>query len=176
MLNVKGKAFLNIKGEAEVRTIDAARVVHLVYSKLKARSKTGKIFAKIDIEGAELRVLPYMLLQQALCLIDYATIEWHSHLFLTGFARESARRRGLAELDAGSEAVQLISNRTKAAIEEAVAMPSCKLQWVDIDDETYLHDGPPLPVMGSSVCAPAASTSGATVGEQKSPKKGRWSV
>ena len=150
---VPGKAFLELKGAATVRTVDAARVLLALYRLLKGRHAGGRIFAKIDVEGSEFRVLPHLLLRQALCLIDFATIEWHDWMFLTGWGVRSAKLLGLAPADAGSELVQLVANRTRHTIEEAISHPSCKLSLIELDDESFQHDGMELPRNGTSVCS-----------------------
>ena len=157
MRYVHGAPYLNLRGEVAVRTIDLSRIIHYAAVRLKEQHPMGRIFAKIDMEGAEVRTLPYLILQQSLCLLDYATIEWHNALFRSNFFRESARARGMLDHEAGAQAAQLIANRTQEAIEAAVASPDCKLQTLhaepEQEDETFMHDHKPLPSQGTGVCS-----------------------
>ena len=93
-------------------------------------------------------------LEQSLCVVDYATIEWHEVLFRRAFLQQSASARGIRSQEAGSESAERIHNLTKAAIKAAVASPDCKLQHLreDAEDETHMHDKKPLPLPGTSVC------------------------
>ena len=99
-----------------------------------------------QVEGAELRVLPHLIMQQALCLLDAAYIEWHESFFEPQVLHLSARHRSIPDGVNGAWAARLLANRTRAAVEEAigeaVAKRTCHLDLLgpEVDDETYRNE------------------------------------
>ena len=99
-----------------------------------------------QVEGAELRVLPHLIMQQALCLLDAAYIEWHESFFEPHVLHLSARHRSIPDGVNGAWAARLLANRTRAAVEEAigeaVAKRTCHLDLLgpEVDDETYRNE------------------------------------
>jgi hypothetical protein len=65
-----------IRGEVSSRVIPPVRLGGLSHPRPPA------VVMKLDVEGAEVRVLPHMLMQGTLCKphVDVITTEWHGHL------------------------------------------------------------------------------------------------
>ena len=144
--------YLNLKGETTVRTIDVSRILQQVHKHIRSR-RGAKIMAKIDCEGAELRIIPHLIQQQTLCLIDFATIEWHEKMLQGRWFEQSAVARKIRSRRAGVDAAIRMVNLTRALIETSVQTDGCGLEMrADEDDETFLHDGAALPPRGQSVC------------------------
>jgi FkbM family methyltransferase len=101
--------------EFTVPTFDLARFVLDVVAK---REGKGKVYMKMDIEGAEYDVLTDLMVTGAMQHIDLITIEWH----------QSAKRH------LGNAVQDLLSHSaTKVA------------KLVDLDDESYFSDGMAMP-------------------------------
>jgi hypothetical protein len=84
---------------------------------------------KLDIEGAEYTVMPAMIISGALCHIDLVFAEWHG--------------------DGMRRAIPGSANLTKGEMIDAfesmrVTYPACKVQFIDLDDESYV-DGTAVP-------------------------------
>jgi hypothetical protein len=112
-------------------------------------SKTSKMIAKVDIEGAEFTILPHMALHGSLCFFDEMMIEWHS-----GFVTKEVAKSVM-------DFLTILRKKPKHDIR------NCRFHIDDLDDETY-GDGAdmnplPLPVVhaanSSSDTSEASSTS-----------------
>ena len=113
----------------QVRTVDLARIIIFIKRLLAARhtdaSRRGQLVMKVDTEGAEYRLLPELLRRSAACAVDLMFLEWHT--------------------------VNTSNHRTiRGNVVEALAAPDCKVVVSDLDDETFMYDGVPLP--SDSVC------------------------
>ena len=86
--------------------------------KRKGVDSTSRIFAKIDIEGAEFQVIPDLLRENLLCGIDKIAAEVHPW-----FSPGSSSKALFAS----------ITNHTKST-------PGCKTVMINIDDESYRND------------------------------------
>jgi FkbM family methyltransferase len=86
----------------------------------------SKVFAKMDIEGAEYSVLPHMIFGDSLCHIDGIAVEYH------GF-QGSCFPRQPRDIDETSFGIKWLSHL------------KCKTVFEDVDDESYRRDGCPLP-------------------------------
>jgi len=88
----------------------------------------GYRLMKMDIEGAEFKVLPRFLQKQLFCknVLDKITIEWHLWI--------------LPEEEKAPQA-KLIDSWTNGA----TCSSGPKTELVDLDNESYLEDGMPLP-------------------------------
>lgn len=105
--------------EVTVKTLDFASW----FEKEILPASPKVVLAKMDIEGSEYLVLPRLAKKNLLCesVWDAANIEWHPNMNPT-----STDYAGFAsDMNAQTCAV--------------------KTKFKDIDDETYLHDGQPLP-------------------------------
>lgn len=95
--------------------------------------KPPTIMMKMDIESAEFRTLPHLALTGVACQIDKLIGEAHVHW------PEPVMTRGL----------NLTSSELKQELLKSVAMvmqaEGCKPMY-EQDDESYLHDGSPLPL------------------------------
>lgn len=124
--------------ETAVRTMDLARFIN---EEVHARRRpagaptAGRVVMKLDVEGAELDLLPDLLIRGALCAVDTLYLEMHP----THFARARAaaqRYAALARFVATTLEVRLRAgpNATKPLDTD------CALALVQLDDESYLHD------------------------------------
>lgn len=113
--------------EVVVATIDLSRLIWTVRGELKGNIADGeaKVVMKLDIEGAEYRVVPHLLNRDALCAVDLVFLEWH-------------------ETDIRAEERKSLVTRIAGALER------CDTVVSPIDDETFLHDGKDFPT--ASVC------------------------
>ena len=87
----------------------------------------GPIVMKIDTEGAEYRILPHLLSQSVACLVDLMFLEWHPVL---------EPKTGRPKPTTHQKHVRLNAQQT---------LQVCNTTISDIDDETFLYDGRPLP-------------------------------
>lgn len=96
--------------------------------KLSAHAPPGYKLMKMDIEGAEYMVVPKLLETGVLCesALDKLTIEWHPRLLSTDADPAVLHMR------------QQLMNSTRCGEESATVV-------VNLDDESYLKDGKPLP-------------------------------
>ena len=60
-----------------VPAIDLAELMRSRLPDPADRVSTTLSFLKLDVEGAEFELLPWLLLQDALCRVDYFLVEWH---------------------------------------------------------------------------------------------------
>ena len=131
--SIRGSSRLKV-----VRTIDLARLIHFVRRKLQARltggsrrtiglSSQSNIVMKLDTEGAEIRLLPHLIKSKAACDVDAMFLEWH-------------------------RLVSASDRAVKQKVDEALATSGCNVEVLSLDDETFMHDGMPMP--NSSVCVP----------------------
>ena len=104
---------------------------------------TPKVVMKLDVEGMEFRVLPDLLYSGVLCrTLDKVFGEVHR--------RVKQYPLTLANGDVlGNE----VEGRVfwKSILRSLKANPTCKGRWLESDDESYLHDGQPIPVGRSPV-------------------------
>ena len=101
-----------------------------------------KVLIKMDIEGAEFEAIPAAMLSGQLChTVDYISVEWHARLAPLALMPNQS-------LDLRTEAsARATANVLRAAIRDGVraGRPSCRTELDEVDDETYVHDGVPLP-------------------------------
>jgi hypothetical protein len=95
-----------------------------------------KVVMKMDVEGSEYVMLPDLMLSGTMCGIDFMYGEFHA---------------GFAPLDFPGHRIPLKTRGEVQRIGEAMhkVIPSsrnCKTVFQIGDDESYLHDGMPLPV------------------------------
>jgi hypothetical protein len=95
-----------------------------------------KVVMKLDVEGSEYVLLPDLMLSGTMCGIDFMYGEFHARF---------------APLDFPGHRIPLTIDREAEDIEGALrkVIPSsrnCKTVFLNDDDESYLHDGMPLPV------------------------------
>ncbi|KAI2501843.1 methyltransferase [Fragilaria crotonensis] len=91
---------------------------------------------KMDIEGSEYIVLPDLMLTGVFCQLTFMFGEVHPHF---------------APLNFTGQGVDLTTRKSAEVLQDALttvvkASRNCKAKYFpDIDDESYLHDGVPLP-------------------------------
>jgi len=118
--------------DTRVQTLDLAALIRRVRAAI-----TGQLVMKLDVEGQEQLILPHLVATSALCLVDFALIEWHQSMqWHKEFYDRSAQ--GLFS-----------DSDLQQALRKTCA--SCPVQVVTLDDETYLHDGMSWP--NASLCA-----------------------
>jgi hypothetical protein len=98
--------------------------------------KGPKVVMKFDVEGSEYVLLPDLMLSGTMCGIDFMFGEFHA---------------GFAPLDFPGLRIPLTTEPEAVDIGGALqkVIPSsrnCKTEFRYEDDESYLHDGKPLPV------------------------------
>jgi len=96
---------------------------------LHKNAPSGYRLMKMDIESAEFRVMPKFVTNQLLCknVLDTTTIEWHHARLETQALKEQGKR---------------ISSSVK---NPDICMSGPSTTVLQIDDESYLGDGMPLP-------------------------------
>ncbi|CAL6339249.1 unnamed protein product [Bathycoccus prasinos] len=119
----------------EVKTID---LVHFIIEHISSRKipdmrhelrSPPTVLMKVDVEGYEYELLPSLLLSGALCDVDFIFIEWHDqHLKNSKGAQRYSEIR---------KAVEVIIQNEKRL--------KCKTVLKELDDETYVKDGVPIP-------------------------------
>jgi len=114
------------QGESSVSVKVPALDLSSFMQQLKEHSSPGYKLMKMDIEKAEYVVLPALLQKNLLCegSLDKLTIEWHE----------------VSEDEVGA-------NRTRLQVEDTTKCGRHRATIVsELDDESYLEDGMPLPV------------------------------
>ena len=108
----------------QVQVLNLAEVIRMARRHIR-----GVIVMKLDVEGLEQILLPHLLKQRALCLVDAVFAEFHAWAYnhtLGGFTGGDSELR------------------------EAIRKMQCTTNVLGLDDETYLHDGASWPTR--SVC------------------------
>jgi hypothetical protein len=90
---------------------------------------------KMDIEGSECIVLPDMILSGAYCQLDFLFGETHPLFPPFNFPGQQVPLNTTADALALQEALFLTMKSSR----------NCATQFFYADDESYLHDGQPLP-------------------------------
>ncbi|KAL3910358.1 MAG: hypothetical protein SGPRY_009087 [Prymnesium sp.] len=134
-----------------VRSIDLGRIIHILHHHLKLQnSKTGrmgKMLMKLDVEGLEFSILPALVRSQTFCLVDAMRVEWHTRYWTARVAARTARRRNLSSpLEVGGKAMAVMTDAIRTHIRELIPSADCKLELIQDDDETYMHDRKPWPM------------------------------
>jgi FkbM family methyltransferase len=106
------------KTRAVVNTTDFASFV------LDNFSSEAKIVMKLDVEGAEFKILPNLVLSGALCRMSKVVIEWHDRLFRSGWMINKKLR--------------LHSQHIAGMLRHMGATSKlCPVKFVSMDDESY---------------------------------------
>ena len=144
-----------------VQIVDVPKLLNKLHAHLVFRGegkRKGVILAKSDIEGSEYSLLPSLVLTQTFCLIDYIFAEWHGKKYsrdvldIVASERQVQRdRSGSAPFQKYVSSVHAFFNAPFYAFFNAPFNDaSCKTRVLEVDDETYVVDGMPLPT--TSVC------------------------
>ena len=100
-----------------------------------AKNQTPTIVMKMDIEGSEYVVLPDLIYSGVLCDLDFVFGEFHPNFALMDFPGHRI------ELKTKEEAMHY-----KDVLTDFIPTSrNCKARFKYLDDESYLHDGIPLP-------------------------------
>jgi len=103
--------------------------------------KPPMLAMKMDIEGFEYIVLPDLIHSNTLCHFDFAFGEFHSKFFpIEQFNTDSSNPHRVS-----LRTKQEILNFDHALVKVMHSSRNCGVKWSTIDDESYLHDGMPLP-------------------------------
>jgi len=122
----------------KVSTISLADVLNM-----SSHAGKGPRMMKMDIEGSEFTVLKDLLSKRLLCkgTLDLVTIEWHDEIL--------------------AEFVPKDAQTVKAAVLQQTPTLTCDpTVFVNIDDESYLHDGQPVPEVPEQAKARFKTASG----------------
>ena len=100
-----------------------------------------RVLVKMDIEGSEFAVVPQVMMSGSLCrVVDYISVEWHAR-----FA--PLRLHPKQRLDLGTQGgATSVTSLLQAAMADGGRAAGCLTDVFEVDDESYLHDGMPLPV------------------------------
>ena len=135
-----------VEGEAEIEKVPVLRLSSWIKHHVTERkippfpfgvnsNQTPKVVMKMDIEGSEYVVLPDLILSGALCGVDFLFGEFHPWfvpLNFTGHRIKLERRQDASHLQ-------------NVLIDVVPSSRNCKTRFKYLDDESYLHDGIPLP-------------------------------
>ena len=152
-----------------VRSVDLAHLITYVDGKLQdkfAGSRgPSRMVMKLDVEGAEMGVAPHLLAKEVLCKIDAVFIEWHPEIFKQALAKATAERAdNVAQLESQHMVVSALQQAFRL-IPKASPGDTCRTEYVDMDDESYLHDGMSWPddePAGNASSSTSTSTPGST--------------
>ena len=137
-----------------------------------ARSqRPWRLVMKMDTEGMELALLPHLLRTFAACALDQIFVEWHAHFFKPGVIATAAHELSLPrELISNAHAVQNLVESERKAIEAAFNRSSeaCPARLVELDDETYAHDGREWPA-SNAICSSRPQGTAATTRGHAAP-------
>jgi len=139
--------------EIPVQVVDIPRLLIKLHNHLVQKgggNRTGKIVSKCDIEGTEFELVPSLIFTQTFCLIDHFYSEWHGHKYSQEVLEKVASRNNIDGNRSGWSVLQSLQNAIHYQVKDMQKSPSCQTELVELDDETYLNDGVPLPV--ASLC------------------------
>ena len=140
-----------VEGNTEVEKVPVLRLSSWIKQHITERlippfpfghksNHTPTVVMKMDIEGSEYVVLPDLIFSGALCTIDFLFGEfhpWFAPMNFSGQKIELETRRDAANL--GQLLIKIIGTSRK-----------CKTRFKYLDDESYLHDGIPLPSLNGT--------------------------
>ena len=99
------------------------------------------VLVKMDIEGSEFAVVPQVMMSGNLCrVVDYFSVEWHARF--APLQLHPKQRLDLATRDGARSAASLV----QAVMADGGRAAGCLTNVFEVDDESYVHDGVPLPV------------------------------
>ena len=132
------------KNDVIVRTIDLAALISVVARRVRAAG--GKILMKLDVEGTEFTLVPWLMATRTMCDIDMLFIEWHHRYFSGGDATRVVRALNLSHETSGkgplNRYIGMMPGGLQRGIDVACA-PRTRVQT--LDDESFLNDGRPWP-------------------------------
>lgn len=106
----------------------------------------GKVMMKMDIEGSEYLLLPWLLMSGVFCRgIDFMFGEFHAWM-AHGIKRDMIKhpeQQGYLDLNEKSalEWDQILMQQ----VLKSILPENCKGTWLYLDSEAYVHDGKPFP-------------------------------
>ena len=133
-----------------VRSVDLSRLIHLLHTQL-VRAHGGsrgesRLVMKLDVEGLEFSVLPALARAQALCVVDAMRIEWHTRFWSKGVMTAAARSRNLSlPREVGARVITNLHEAVRTQVRGLSGATDCRLELLEADDETYMHDRKPWP-------------------------------
>jgi len=99
------------------------------------------VVVKMDIESSEFAVVPQVMMTGSLCrVVNYISVEWHERFAPIRY--HPNQHLALQTHHQAHHAKSLL----KATMADGGYAGGCLTSMVEIDDETYIHDGVPLPV------------------------------
>lgn len=116
-----------------VRRLDLARWLReeVVFRRIPARGGRARhrpaVLMKLDVEGAEIELLPALLRSGVLCHVNLTMAEWHGRMF--GGPGTALRRRYDGVVRGAERQMRAAYSRT-----------SCRAVLIQFDDETFAFD------------------------------------
>lgn len=121
-----------VKNGYEVLGINTCNFMHTLLQKWRSvnyKEGVSSMLVKMDIEGAEFKVLPHLIFGGCLCYVNAMFIDWHSRMVEPGTGVDEIKN-----LLHSIEKYSMMSNKS-----------ACHFRIVDVDDETYNDAKFPLP-------------------------------
>ena len=130
-------------------------VPEVIGDKEKATPVVGM---KMDIEGFEYVVLPDLIHSGAICNVDFAYGEFHPKLApirqfrknIDNNTEKSSSNTTQKDHRVSLETRQEAKQYAHGLVQLMHASRNCDIRWDTIDDESYVHDGQPLPTANNT--------------------------
>lgn len=128
-------------GEEKVELIVLSKwLEHEIFERevpaVSSLSKKPIVGMKVDIEGSEFVVLPDLVTSGVFCKLDFVFGEFHPWLAPMNFSRQEVSLQNSSDAIHLFEAFDLVVRSAR----------NCKTDFIQQDDEEYLHDTVPLPI------------------------------
>jgi FkbM family methyltransferase len=154
-----GTHIFGLYGSLTVPMVDVAPLFKAASKAMEAIHREGvrpKLLVKMDCEGGEYKLLPHLLLAQALCLADHVYIEWHEKFYSRAVALLNAKKEGLRAGRQGADAHQAMMRAVHNAAVSAVKTAGCGTRIEALaDDGGQLETPWNLPLPTRPLCAAA---------------------
>lgn len=126
------------------------RMPSKVHGRYGGAPPVGKVVMKMDVEGSEYVVLPDLLFSGVFCDgIDVMFGEYHERhsRLVSRAAMEPATGQGRIDFqdENNQQDARLWAHYLLDRALKGVSPSNCRGRWMELDDESYLHDGVPLP-------------------------------
>ena len=96
--------------------------------------------------GSEWMVLPDLMVSKSLCALDQVFIEYHD----STWGPLSAQHKSGDTIDqTGRHLMGGLISSIRSRLQGVIDRSPCPVRVVDLDDESFVHDGQPWPKRGS---------------------------
>jgi len=147
--------FMHTRSDS-VDSLNVAQILHLVHHKLRIdnNNPNAKIVMKSDIEGSEYLLFTHMILQSAMCLVDYLFAEWHASAYKVENQIEYSETAQIpSDRSGANEAFQVVRALQRQYIRLfRKSSKTCRTIFSNIDDEHYRLDGKPFSSLTKKIC------------------------